>query len=178
MKADSICPVQSGDWTLNLSTMKNQVMGQPVGLGETSSGNSHLPLIWFHVHQAVFRWIISLPVSLILGRRMCWWEACEFWSLEWDPLLCEWRRWCLVNILVYVSWEISNVPCSHHPWVLCITDSCLPIYFPFFLINRIPCVHLKILTSPDSLAAEGNHVPQFWPMQRRWKSLGVCLFSG
>ena len=70
MKVDRVCPVQSGDWLLNLSDVSSQVVGELVCLGEIFSSNSCLPWVWFHVHQTMFRGMISLAVSLIPGRRM------------------------------------------------------------------------------------------------------------
>ena len=40
MKVDRVCPVQSGDWMLNLSDVSSQVMGELLCLGETVSSNT------------------------------------------------------------------------------------------------------------------------------------------
>lgn len=127
-----------GIGTLSLSELSNQVTGELVsvgrrvtdapGWGEVPFNISHLAWIWFYIHQAMFRSIISLPGSLILERKMFWWEAREFWSLKWDPVHWEWVHGCLVNISV--NWVISTLPCcSDYPWVLFITDSCYPTVF-------------------------------------------------
>ena len=70
MKVDRVCPVQSGDWMLNLSDVSSQVMGELFCLGETVSSNSRQPWVWVHVHQTMFRWTISLAGFLIPGRRI------------------------------------------------------------------------------------------------------------
>lgn len=118
------CSGATGSWMWVVSAVRSwesgsarsgSLIGSPHSPAETASDISRLAWVWFCVHQAVFGLIISIPGSLVLGRRVFWWETWEFWSLKWDPLHREWICWCLVHI--WVDCKLGNVNHSLLEWL-------------------------------------------------------------
>lgn len=85
-----------GIGALSLSDLSNQVTGELVnmgrrvtnapGWGEVPFNISRLAWIWFYIHQAMFRLIVSLPGFLILGGK-CSGGKHES-SGHWNAILC------------------------------------------------------------------------------------------